>query len=98
MSYVHFPVLLKEVIQYLDPHPGENFVDATLGGGGYSQAILNHILPDGKLLGIDLDSDAIENFKFPASPADRQISKKIRNLKSKISNQILSSITGISGI
>lgn len=64
MSYVHIPVLLNEVIQYLDPRPGQNFVDATLGGGGYSKAIAERILPEGRLLALDLDTDAIENFQF----------------------------------
>ncbi len=63
MSYEHTPVLLKQVIEYLDPKPGQNFVDATLGGGGYTQAILNKVEPNGKVLAIDLDNDAIENLK-----------------------------------
>ncbi len=83
MSYVHFPVLLKEVVQYLDPRPGENFVDATLGGGGYSEAILNHISPDGKLLTIDLDSDAIENFKSEYINPKSEKNPKLKNLNSK---------------
>lgn len=61
--YKHIPVLLKEVLEYLDPKPNENFVDATLGGGGYSSAILERVMPDGKVLAIDADFDAIENFK-----------------------------------
>ena len=64
MEYYHKPVLLKEILEFLNPQPGENFVDATLGGGGYSQAILRKISPDGKILSIDLDKDAIENQKL----------------------------------
>lgn len=63
MNYEHIPVLLNEVLRFLDPRPGQNFVDATLGGGGYSRAITEKIQPNGKLLAIDLDSDAVENFK-----------------------------------
>jgi 16S rRNA (cytosine1402-N4)-methyltransferase len=59
-NYEHVPVLLNEVISYLDPKLGQNFIDATLGGGGYSKKILEHIGDAGKLLSIDLDSDAIE--------------------------------------
>ena len=62
MKYEHTPVLLKEVIEYLNPRPGENFVDATLGGGGYSKAILEKI-GGGSLLSIDLDKDAIGHSK-----------------------------------
>ncbi|MDE2311889.1 MAG: 16S rRNA (cytosine(1402)-N(4))-methyltransferase RsmH [Patescibacteria group bacterium] len=59
-TYEHTPVLLHEVIGFLDPQPGQNLVDATLGGGGYSRQILRHIGPAGKLLSIDLDLDAIK--------------------------------------
>ena len=60
MAYEHIPVLLKEVIEYLDVSPGKNFVDATLGGGGYTSAIIAKNRPDGKVLAIDLDQDAID--------------------------------------
>ncbi len=63
MTYDHIPVLLEEVIEYLDPQPGQNFVDATLGGGGYTKAILKKNQPGGKVLAIDLDKDALENLK-----------------------------------
>jgi len=63
-EYSHVPVLLKEVIEYLDVLPGQNFVDATLGGGGYTKAILAKNQPNGKVLGIDLDKDAIEHSKI----------------------------------
>lgn len=59
-NYHHIPVLLNEVLEYLSPKPNENFVDATLGGGGYSRAILEKI-GNGKLLSLDLDYDALEN-------------------------------------
>jgi len=60
MSYSHIPVLLNEVLQFLDPQPGENLIDGTVGGGGHSKAILEKTGPDGKLLGIDMDAEAIE--------------------------------------
>src|SRR3989338_117524 len=50
---MHIPVLTKEVIEYLDPKPNENFVDCTVGEGGHSAAILEKIAPHGKVLGID---------------------------------------------
>lgn len=61
MKYNHIPVMLKEVIEYLNPQPGQKFVDCTLGGGGYSQAILERIGDSGKILAIDLDGEAIAN-------------------------------------
>ena len=57
---MHFPVLLSEIIDYLDPHPGDVVLDATLGGGGHSLEILKRISPGGKLLAVDRDPEAIE--------------------------------------
>jgi 16S rRNA (cytosine1402-N4)-methyltransferase len=62
-TYEHIPVLLKEVIWYLSPGASENFIDATLGGGGYTSAILEKNQPGGRILAIDLDQDAIEHSK-----------------------------------
>lgn len=63
MSYKHIPVLLQEALFFLDPKPGENFVDATLGGGGYSTALLKKVSPNGQVLSIDLDPAAREQYK-----------------------------------
>ena len=59
MRYLHIPVMVKEVIDYLDCLPGKTYVDATLGGGGHAQSILQAIGPDGFLIGIDQDPDAV---------------------------------------
>ncbi len=59
MRQFHQPVLTDEVIHYLRPQPGGKFIDATLGGGGHTQNILQRVLPGGKVLGIDLDPIAI---------------------------------------
>ncbi len=60
---MHISVLQKEVIEYLDPKPNENFVDCTIGEGGHSAAILKKILPRGKLLGIDRDAEILKTVK-----------------------------------
>src|SRR3989338_5267844 len=52
---VHKPVLLKEVVEYLDPKPGDQIIDATLDGGGHTLAIAERVAPSGKVLGIELD-------------------------------------------
>src|SRR5262245_23619236 len=59
----HTPVLLNEVIQYRDPKPGGRFIDATLGAGGHTRAILERTEPDGKVLGIDQDESALSSAK-----------------------------------
>lgn len=53
---MHIPVLLKEVIEYLSPQANENFIDATIGEGGHTKAILEKNGPTGKVLGIEVDS------------------------------------------
>ncbi len=60
---MHIPVLLKEVIEYLNPGPGKNFIDATVGGGGHSLEILEKTGPEGKILGIDASPEAINDLK-----------------------------------
>ncbi len=58
----HIPVLLKESIFFLNCSSGKTIVDCTLGGGGHSREILKTLLPDGKLISIDRDREAIEAF------------------------------------
>lgn len=57
MNNYHTSVLLQEVIDFLDVVSGENYIDATLGGGGHAMAIVER---GGNLLGIDADTDALE--------------------------------------
>jgi 16S rRNA (cytosine1402-N4)-methyltransferase len=64
LKYAHIPVLLKEVVHYLSPKAGETFVDATLGGGGYCLALLDAVGSSGRVLAIDADRQAVDNFKF----------------------------------
>ncbi len=56
MGSFHIPVLLKETIELLDIKQNEWYVDCNLGGGGHTAEILKN---GGKVLGIDLDSEAI---------------------------------------
>ncbi|MCK4805905.1 MAG: 16S rRNA (cytosine(1402)-N(4))-methyltransferase RsmH, partial [Candidatus Pacebacteria bacterium] len=69
---VHVPVLLKEVIDYLNPQANENFIDATVGEGGHTAAILERNKPKGKVLGIEMDLELYQKLKscmaeFPIS-------------------------------
>lgn len=55
----HVSVLLSETIDSLQLKPGMNVVDCTLGDAGHSEAMIEKIAPNGKLLGIDLDAEAV---------------------------------------
>jgi len=57
---IHKPVLLGEAVEVLQAQPGKRYIDCTLGSGGHAKAILEKIMPDGQLLGIDADPKAIE--------------------------------------
>ena len=56
----HAPVQLHTALQHLLPSPGGVFLDATLGGGGYSEALLKAGGPTGRVIGIDRDPEALE--------------------------------------
>ena len=55
----HIPVMVNEVMDFLVSNPDGIYVDATTGGGGHSHSILSIISNRGKLLGVDLDEDAL---------------------------------------
>lgn len=60
MPFVHKPVLLTEVMELLNPRPGQVMVDCTAGGGGHSKAIIEKLLPGGHLIALDQDLSAVE--------------------------------------
>ena len=60
MSFHHLPVLLNECLDGLSLRPDGAYLDCTLGGAGHSSEILKRLGPDGLLVGIDRDAEAIE--------------------------------------
>ncbi len=73
MQEFHVPVMLAEVLQYLDPRSGETIIDGTVGGGGHSIEIVKRILPNGRLIGIDRDEEAL-------AAASRRLSEFSQNV------------------
>ena len=72
MTSEHVPVMLAEVLEALRPRPGGRYVDGTLGGGGYTAALLEASAPDGRVLALDADLGAIERGRVRlAEYADR---------------------------
>jgi len=59
----HVPVLLEEVLEYLNVRPGGVVVDATLGLAGHSLEIAKRLGGKGKLIGFDRDPEAMEKAK-----------------------------------
>jgi 16S rRNA (cytosine1402-N4)-methyltransferase len=60
MEEGHLPVMPGEVIETLSPQPGSLHIDATVGGGGHTERILEAATPDGRVLGLDADDAAID--------------------------------------
>lgn len=58
-EFKHYPVMAKEATNALNCEDGKLYIDATLGGGGYSELILKKIQPDGRLISFDVDINAI---------------------------------------
>jgi len=73
-NLVHTPVLLREAVDLLAPKAGGLYVDGTLGAGGHAAEILKRSAPDGVLIGMDQDADAVERCgKNLASYGDRVV-------------------------
>jgi len=62
MMQAHIPVLAGELVDLVDPQPGEVAVDCTFGGGGHARLIADRVGPAGTLIGIDRDPAAEERF------------------------------------
>lgn len=56
---MHVAVLYEEVLTYLQPHSGGTYIDGTVGAGGHAAGILERSAPDGRLLGLDRDPNAL---------------------------------------
>ncbi len=67
-AFEHRPVLLAETIELLALQPGAVVVDGTVGGGGHAAAILERTAPDGRLIGLDMDDDALEAARLRLLP------------------------------
>ncbi len=57
---LHRPVLYQEIIHAIQPREGGRYLDATVGSGGHAAGLLQASRPDGRVLGLDLDPQAIE--------------------------------------
>ena len=60
---LHKPVMVDEVLDYLNLQSGQIILDCTVGGGGHASGILDKIKPDGFLIGIDKDMEILQTAK-----------------------------------
>ncbi|MBT4856002.1 16S rRNA (cytosine(1402)-N(4))-methyltransferase RsmH [bacterium] len=76
MSVIHKPVLVQEVLEYLDPQPGKVYVDVTFGAGGHTREILQ-AEPNCKVIAFDWDKESIKKF---APPLEKEFPGRIQVL------------------
>jgi 16S rRNA (cytosine1402-N4)-methyltransferase len=73
MGPFHKPVMVMEVADMLQPKPGGIYLDGTLGSGGHARQILERSSPDGLLVGIDLDDDALSESEKTLKPYGERV-------------------------
>lgn len=92
----HIPVLLDEVVQWLEPEPGKVIVDGTLGAGGHSRAFAERVAPGGRVISLDRDPAAVEAAEsiFAGLPIDC-ICENYSNLPEVLSDFGIDQVDGI---
>ena len=83
MTATHVPVLAGELIELLDPQPGEVAVDCTFGGGGHARLVAGRLGPEGLLIAVDRDPAAEERYAELADEAPCRL-RFIRAAKSVV--------------
>lgn len=68
MAFHHIPVLLEETMEALAVRPGGIYIDCTVGGGGHAAEILRRCSPDGRLIGLDQDEEALRAARERLAP------------------------------
>ena len=94
----HFPVMAKEVVEYLDLPEGAVVVDATVGLGGHSECLLNKYPSISKLIGMDVDQAAISLAKGRLSASEEKVEMVNRNfihIKSTVNSLGIEYVDGI---
>ncbi|PIV45856.1 MAG: 16S rRNA (cytosine(1402)-N(4))-methyltransferase [Candidatus Nealsonbacteria bacterium CG02_land_8_20_14_3_00_34_20] len=97
---MHIPVLQEEVLEYLNPKPNENFIDCTIGEAGHSLAIIERILPNGLLLGIDWSHELIQKLKIKYQISNIKnnlilVCDNFANLKKIVKKYVFKQVHGI---
>jgi len=97
-SNYHTPVLVEKVIRYLQVNPDGIYVDGTLGGGGHAESILVNLSPMGRLIGFDMDIDAITFSKIRLKKyGDRiaYVQKNFSTIKNSLDDLSITEIDGL---
>ena len=95
-EFKHYPVMLNEAIDALDCKEGKLYIDATLGGGSYSELILKKIGKNGRLISFDVDIDAINAAKSKLKDYDNVtiVNDSYTNIKKYLLENNITEIDG----
>lgn len=77
----HIPVLFQEVLAGLQVRPGGWYIDATLGAAGHASGILGASAPDGRLLGLDADPEAISFARQALEPFGERATLRVADFR-----------------
>jgi 16S rRNA (cytosine1402-N4)-methyltransferase len=94
----HRPVLLAEVLEYLNCRPGRVYVDGTVGSGGHARAILEQSSPTGRLIGLDWDEQAIGRAQENLAVFEKRVELHRRGFKDLKTVLEALSLVGVDGI
>jgi len=95
---IHRPVLLKEVLESLDPKKGDIFVDGTANGGGHTMALWEMVRPTGKIISIDKDAEIVKTLKEKIDRENTGVKvncDSYANIKNIVDQKDLGNISGI---
>ncbi len=94
-DFVHLSVMPEEVLAFLQPHSGGIYLDGTVGGGGHSKLILEASGPEGRLIGLDRDPEALAKAAEVLKPfGDRVV---LRHSNFSEARQVLAEL-GVAGL
>jgi 16S rRNA (cytosine1402-N4)-methyltransferase len=94
----HIPVLLHEAVGLIAPKPGRVYVDGTIGAGGHASEILKRSAPDGILIGLDQDAEAIERCRADLAPFGSRVilrQANYRDLPAVVAGAGFGSVDGV---
>ncbi len=98
MEFKHYSVMLNEAIEYLDIKPEGRYLDGTLGGAGHSSVIASRLKGNGKLYGVDQDSEAIEAATKKLEPFKEHVEVIKSNYRDAVKILKSKGVTGLDGI